>query len=69
MLKTDSERVPESYGLTFTLGRGNEVVKKMCESMEYMVVGKDFETEMKNDLVAFSKTLTQDGQMRWIGPE
>ena len=37
--------------------------------LRYMVVGKDYEREILNDLVAFQKTLTQDGQMRWIGPE
>ena len=70
ILKTDSTDHPEGYGLTFTLGRGNEVVAAMCESMEYMVVGKDFEKDIiKFGLVKFSKQLTQDGQMRWIGPE
>lgn len=69
VLKTDDPVHNEAYGLTFTLGRGNEVVAAMCESMRYMVVGKDYEKEILNDLVAFQKTLTQDGQMRWIGPE
>jgi L-fuconate dehydratase len=59
----------EGYGLTFTLGRGNEIVVAMCESLKYLVVGKDFEADILSDLVGFSRTLTQDGQLRWIGPE
>jgi L-fuconate dehydratase len=59
----------EGYGLTFTLGRGNEVIAKMCESLQDLVVGKDLDKDILPDLVGFSKTLTQDGQLRWIGPE
>ena len=58
----------EGFGLTFTLGRGNEVVAKMVESLECLVVGEDVEG-IFGDLVGFSRRLTQDGQLRWIGPE
>ena len=69
VLETDSPDGLEGYGLTFTLGRGNEVIAKMCESLEYLVVGKDLEADILPDIMAFSRTLTQDGQLRWIGPE
>jgi len=59
----------EGFGLTFTLGRGNEVIKCMCESLKHLVVGKHFQNDILCDLVAYQKTLTQDGQLRWIGPE
>ena len=67
ILTTDTDL--EGYGLTFTLGRGNEVVAKMCESLEPLVVGKDFEKDILADLMGFSRELTQDGQLRWLGPE
>jgi len=67
ILETDTDL--EGYGLTFTLGRGNEVICKMCESLEHLVVGKDLEVDILPDLMGFSRTLTQDGQLRWIGPE
>ena len=57
------------YGLTFTLGRGNEVICKMCESMEHLVVGKDLDRDILSDMMGYYRSLTQDGQIRWIGPE
>ena len=59
----------EGYGLGFTLGRGNEIVKRMCESFAHLVLGQDFEADILPDLVAFQRRLTQDGQLRWLGPE
>ena len=59
ILKTDSPDGLEGYGLTFTLGRGNEVIAKMCESLEFLVVGKDLEADILPDLMGFSRTLTQ----------
>ena len=32
-------------------------------------MGKDLEKDFISDPVAFMRTLTQDGQLRWIGPE
>ena len=92
ILKTDNPELPESYGLTFTLGRGNEIIAQMCMSMQHLVVGalpastahkpsappvklnrvptgKDLEVDILSNLMEFSRTLTQDGQLRWIGPE
>lgn len=66
VLKCDDGSV--GYGLTFTLGRGNEVVAKMCESLAPLVVGRDMDAILE-DPMAFSRELTQDGQLRWIGPE
>lgn len=70
MLTTDSPNVLlEGYGLTFTLGRGNEIVCDMCRSLQHLVVGKDLEADILPDMMGWSRTLTQDGQLRWIGPE
>eukprot|EP01043_Picozoa_sp_COSAG02_P006083 COSAG02_NODE_170_length_31534_cov_33.568498_2_plen_239_part_00 len=69
ILNTDNEELPAGYGLTFTLGRGNEIVAAMCEALEHLVVGKSLEDDILSDLMGFSRTLTQDGQLRWIGPE
>ncbi|KAH8076405.1 L-fuconate dehydratase [Aureococcus anophagefferens] len=66
-LRTDGAL--DGYGLTFTLGRGNEVVATCCESLAPLVVGLDLEQDVLGDLVAFQRRLTQDGQLRWIGPE
>lgn len=69
ILGTDDSNGLEGYGLTFTLGRGNEVIAKMCESLTELVVGKDLDKDILSDVMGFSRTLTQDGQLRWIGPE
>lgn len=66
-LTTDTELV--GYGLTFTLGRGNEIVAAMCRSLAFLVVGKSLEDDILADMMGFSRSLTQDGQLRWIGPE
>ena len=68
VLETDHASL-EGFGLTFTLGRGNEVVSEMVRSLAPLVVGLDWERDVLSDLLGWSKTLTQDGQLRWIGPE
>jgi hypothetical protein len=37
---------PAGYGFTFTLGRGNEIVAKCVEALAFLVIGKNFETEV-----------------------
>ena len=69
ILNTDNPDLPAGYGLTFTLGRGNEIVSAMCTALEHLVVGLSLEDDILSDLMTFSRTLTQDGQLRWIGPE
>ena len=70
VLTTDSPNVLlEGYGLPFTLGRGNEIICDMCRSLQHLVVGKDLEADILPDMMGWSRTLTQDGQLRWIGPE
>ena len=41
----------------------------MCRSLQHLVVGKDLEADILSDLMGWSRSLTQDGQLRWIGPE
>jgi L-fuconate dehydratase len=37
--------------------------------MKDHVVGKDLDKDILPDILGFSKTITWDGQLRWIGPE
>lgn len=69
ILETNSIDGLEGYGLTFTLGRGNEVVAKMVESLRYLVVGKDMDLDIIPNMMSFYRSVTQDGQLRWLGPE
>lgn len=55
-------------GLTFTIGRGNEVCCAAIRALAPLVVGLDLE-EIKRDPAAFWRHLTSDSQLRWIGPD
>jgi L-fuconate dehydratase len=56
------------HGLTFTIGRGNEIVCAAVKALEYLVVGHTLE-EFAASPGKFWHHLTGDSQLRWIGPE
>ncbi|XP_072544135.1 mitochondrial enolase superfamily member 1 [Salminus brasiliensis] len=58
----------KGYGITFTVGRGTEIVVCAVEALSTLVIGKTLE-EIVSDFRGFYRLLTSDGQMRWIGPE
>ncbi len=58
----------EGHGLTFTCGRGTEVCVAAIEALKPFVLGKTLES-ISADMSAFWRSLTSDGQLRWIGPE
>jgi L-fuconate dehydratase len=58
----------EGHGLTFTLGRGNEVCAAAIEAFRPLVVGKRLD-EITHDFAAFWRSLAGDSQLRWLGPE
>ena len=66
ILKTDGEQ--EGHGLTFTIGRGNEICCAAIEAMRHLVVGLDMARVAEN-MGAFWRHMTSDSQLRWIGPD
>ncbi|MDC6366908.1 MULTISPECIES: L-fuconate dehydratase [Flavobacteriaceae] len=68
ILKTDHLDGLEGHGLTFTIGRGNELCAKSIEAMSHLIVGKSLESFTSN-MGAFWKMITGDSQLRWLGPE
>ncbi|KAG2458220.1 COL12 protein, partial [Polypterus senegalus] len=68
VLETDAENGFKGCGLTFTLGRGTEIVVCAVKALSPLVLGKRF-GDIVNDFRGFYRLLTSDGQMRWIGPE
>jgi L-fuconate dehydratase len=68
ILRTDSYDGIEGHGLTFTIGRGNELCVKAIESLSYLIKGKTLESFTSN-MGAFWKMITSDSQLRWLGPE
>ena len=66
-LETDQAGI-EGHGLTFTIGRGNEIVCLAVKALERLIVGQKLE-DFTADMGAFYRLLTGDSQLRWIGPE
>jgi hypothetical protein len=68
VLKTDTPEGLEGHGLTFTSGRGNEICVAAVHALRPLMLGKALES-ITADMRAFWRSLTSDGQLRWIGPE
>ncbi|CBY32227.1 unnamed protein product [Oikopleura dioica] len=56
------------YGMTFTLGRGNEIIAKAVESLNPLVIGWDIREVFSNFGVYWKKIVCEE-QIRWVGPE
>ncbi|MCA9083857.1 MAG: L-fuconate dehydratase [Planctomycetaceae bacterium] len=67
VLKTDSPEL-SGYGMTFTIGRGNELCVHAIRSLAQLLVGSTVESLMAEP-VALYRRLTGDSQLRWVGPE
>jgi L-fuconate dehydratase len=68
ILKTDSLDKVEGHGLTFTIGRGNELCVAAVEALKPLVVGRSLEA-LTADMGAFWNRVTGDSQLRWVGAE
>ena len=67
MLETDQPGLV-GHGLTFTIGRGNDICCAAIEALAPLVEGLDLEW-IKQDAGRFWRHITGDSQLRWIGPE
>ena len=68
ILHTDSPNGLEGHGLTFTIGRGNELCVAAIHALAPLVIGSTLESFTEN-MGAFWHHITGDSQLRWIGPE
>lgn len=68
VLKTDHPRGLEGHGLTFTIGRGNELCVAAINTLKPLVLNQTLEC-LTADMGAFWNRLTGDSQLRWVGPE
>jgi L-fuconate dehydratase len=66
VLETDGDLA--GHGFTFTIGRGNDLCVAAIEALAHHLVGVDVRS-LGGELGAIGKLLTQDGQLRWLGPE
>ena len=68
VLRTDDPEGLAGYGLVFTIGRGNDVQTAAISALSHLVLGREVDAVL-DDLGAFARTLTDDSQLRWLGPE
>lgn len=66
ILETDGTH--EGHGLTFTIGRGNEICIAAIKALSNLVVGLDLDW-IHDDMGRFWRHITGDSQLRWIGPD
>ncbi len=67
ILETDRPEL-EGHGLTFTIGRGNDICCAAIEALAPLVEGLELDW-IKEDAGRFWRHVTGDSQLRWIGPE
>ncbi|WP_419728412.1 L-fuconate dehydratase [Lichenicola sp.] len=67
ILETDIPGL-EGHGLTFTIGRGNEICCLAIEALAHNVVGLELDW-IKENPGRFWRHVTGDSQLRWIGPD
>ena len=70
ILRTDAPNDSrfEGHGLTFTIGRGNELCVAAARALAPLVVGVTLE-DIQGDMAGFWRRLTSESQLRWVGPE
>ncbi|MDO8290468.1 MAG: L-fuconate dehydratase [Parvibaculum sp.] len=58
----------EGHGLTFTIGRGNDLCVAAAEMLAEKLVGKNLKS-ITSDMAGFWRFITGDSQLRWLGPD
>lgn len=66
VLETDGPH--RGHGLTFTIGRGNEICIAAIKAMRHLLIGLDLDW-IREDMGRFWRHVTGDSQLRWIGPD
>jgi L-fuconate dehydratase len=67
ILETDTGGLT-GHGLTFTIGRGNELCCAAIEALAPLVEGLELEW-IREDPARFWRRMTGDHQLRWVGPD
>ncbi len=67
IIETDNAAI-SGHGLTFTIGRGNEICCAAIRALEHLIVGRQLES-ITADMGQFWRDITGDSQLRWIGPD
>jgi L-fuconate dehydratase len=67
-LHTDRDDGLEGHGITFTIGRGNELCVAAVDALKPLVLGRTLES-FTSDMGGFWRHITGDSQLRWVGPD
>ncbi len=68
VVSTDADDGLEGHGFTFTTGRGNDVQTVATAALAPWLLGRDVDDVLAH-LGPFGRELTNDPQLRWLGPE
>jgi L-fuconate dehydratase len=68
VLHTDDADGVQGEGMTFTIGRGNDLVCAAIEALAHHVVDRDLD-DLVGDMAGTWRAITSDSQLRWLGPE
>ena len=68
ILHTDSPLGLTGHGLTFTIGRGNEICVAAINALAPLIMGRTLES-LTADMAQFWRMMTGESQLRWLGPE
>jgi L-fuconate dehydratase len=66
IIETDGGQ--EGHGLTFTIGRGNELCVAAIRALAPLIEGIPVE-DLLGDMGATWRRITGDSQLRWVGPD
>ena len=67
IIETDDNSLT-GHSFAFTLGRGNDLCCEAIKALQHLALGLDINWIEKNQS-AFSRRMTSDTQLRWVGPE
>ena len=67
IIETDTSLL-KGHSFAFTLGRGNDLCCEAIKALQHLVLGLDI-SWIKENQSTFSRMMTSDTQLRWVGPE
>ncbi|MDC0227568.1 fuconate dehydratase [Alphaproteobacteria bacterium] len=67
IIETDNSLL-KGHSFAFTLGRGNDLCCEAIKALQHLVLGLDI-SWIKENQSTFSRMMTSDTQLRWVGPE
>lgn len=56
----------EGYGLTFTCGRGNEIVQMGVRALSVLLVDRNLRNDIFSRFGQFWREITSETQIRWV---